>query len=243
MSFVSGLVAHYRCDDAAGANLVDAVAGLTLTQTNTPGSAAGVIGNGRTFATNQYAGRASDANFAPGDVNFGISVWVKFTADAAAAEAIFANRTSGAARNWQLYRGASGFILFDIFSASGTKSVNSTVAVPGGVWTHIIAWHNASADTLNVRVGGVTYTATTSGATPYSVAALVAVGANNNGSDQFLSGTVDELSFFKAIPTALEQSRLAAGWAYPFTSPARVTVPGQSVRYNPTTQPAPVSIP
>lgn len=222
MGFVSGLVAHYKCDESAGENFADVHGGLTFTQVNSPGTtAAGRINSARSFlsASSQHGTRASDANLNTGDIDFAISFWVRFTDAASGAEAVFAKRTSGSVRDYMIYRRSDAKMEFDIYTASGTIALVSTGdSVLAGALTHVIAWHDAAANTINMRVnGGAADSLTTAGAFPTTSAAVVQLGCYNNGSTGFLNGSIDELSFSKGLPTTAEQTRLAAGWAYPFS--------------------------
>lgn len=78
---LDGMVAYYRGEEAAGADALDAhTGGLTLAALNAPGSAAGKVGNCRTFS-----GEAGDQAFSSANAAFRLTgslmlvCWVRLT--------------------------------------------------------------------------------------------------------------------------------------------------------------------
>lgn len=208
-NLLTNLIEHYRCEEAAGANFVGAYAGLTLTAVNAPGSIAGKSGKARSF-DGANAVRSDDAAFSTGDIDFAISAWFLTSAQATATvQTIAGKRNSGSVREWQLYlrSNVDDLLEFVIYSGAGSAvgNVLSASAINYGQWNHVIAWHDATNNQVGLVLnGGTPQTAATSGA-PADTAASFHLAAVNTTPSQFLTGGIDEVSFWKRLLTADEQ--------------------------------------
>ena len=75
----TGLVSHYKLDEASGTTAVDSTGANNGTLTNNPAWTTGKIGNGLSFdGTNDYVNIANESNFDFERTNsFSASAWVK----------------------------------------------------------------------------------------------------------------------------------------------------------------------
>ncbi len=170
------LVAYWPLNEAAGANnaLDLHTNGLTLTQVDSPGSAAGkVYAGARTFdGSADYFKRTSETLLQAGDVDFTIAAWVYLTSKSATAMAVAKSGSSDAInpkRDFQLYY----LQTTDRYTWTAYRSVDSGVSVsadtfgapPADTWTLLVAWHSAATDTAGISINnGTPNTAATGGA-------------------------------------------------------------------------------
>lgn len=139
---LTGLVAYWALDEAAGAN--DALdkhsGGLTLTQVSSPGSAAGkVYAGARTFdGSSQYFSRASGAAIQTGGINFAVAAW--FYRAAGGVGIILARDNGGTEREFMLSATDTG-TNFVCYPADAYTSAASGIASTGG-WHLLIGWRD-----------------------------------------------------------------------------------------------------
>ena len=75
-TFLTGLYAYYKMDEASGSNAIDAAYGRKLLG-NVPGSAAGIINTSRSFPGNGGFFSSSHTDFSPGANHFFTTFWAK----------------------------------------------------------------------------------------------------------------------------------------------------------------------
>jgi len=229
---LNNLIAYWKEDEAAGANdALDAhTNGLTMTQTDNPGSAAGVINTARVLAANDYFSRIDDAWLSTGDVDFTISCWVYPTNLAFGGGQVAFSKYNivGGQREYLLYYNRVDHAPNDRFSFTVSSNGVVTQAVDantfGGVvnnsWYHLIAWHDAGSDEIGISVNDVADTL------PYALGvfdstAKPAMGVLYNGPAIVYQhiGRHDETGFWKSAPggggalTAAQRTALYNGGA------------------------------
>jgi hypothetical protein len=166
--------------------------------------------------SSQYVVMEDSASLSTGDIDFAIAAWVNVeTFDIGR---IACKRNADNVIEWELTNGAAGAFAFIIYNSTGA-TLNSTAyggsALSLGVWYHIVGWHDAAANTVNICVnGGTVYSAATTIAPSDSVAKF-RIGARHTTPELFYDGLVEDVRFYKRVLTAEERSALAAGYRGP----------------------------
>lgn len=207
---------YYACEDSDGADMTDASGnGQTLSQTNSPGSTTGLVGNCRTFtaASSMKAARASETILQTGDADFSILLWVYITA-ASDFQGFIGKYDGGGNSEWAFYEGATGTLQprFGI-STNGTSIDGTSVIdlgeVTTGAWHLLAAWHTASdkklrgsVDAGTVVVGSAYSGTITARSAPLTVGSL-------DGSAFYFGGRLDQIYYGS---TALTQAYI--DWYY-----------------------------
>ena len=151
MALIDNLAAYGKLDEAS-ANAIDSHSnGLTLTDTNTAGSAAGKINTGRQFdrASNRYFTRASESLLRIWERQFSQSVLGQFSINLDWSAQLVAKRNSSSSREVEIsLNGVSNKIAFELFGSSSTTIaiVTTAAAVSAGPWFHIVARHGQHLD-------------------------------------------------------------------------------------------------
>ena len=223
-TLLNNLISYWTLDEASGTR-ADSVGGNTLTDNNTVTSIAGVVSNAAVFtrANSEYLSHVSNAALQTGDISFTVATWFRKDSCASGSGEHVLGSKYGASKEWLLY---SGFwngnqcnVLLAV-SSDGT-TFNSQVektGVSGTAWHFVVAWHDATANTINVQVdnGTVASQAYSSGLTATSED--FALGKQYDVGE-YLNGRLDEFGFWKRTLTAAEKTCLynsGSGRTYPF---------------------------
>ncbi len=106
----------------------------------------------------------------------------------------------------------SGADRFELMIGDGTSSATvqaSSLGAPSlNTWYFVVAWHDSTADTINIQVnnGTVDNTAWSNGTRNADDG--LDVGRDGWGGDQYWNGRMDSLSFWKRVLTAQERTDL-----------------------------------
>lgn len=151
-TLLPNLVAQWKMNDASGANIADSIGSYTLTQAGTVGSAAGKIGNCRTFnGTTQYGVVAADATIAGVNSSFTWSTWVYLTGG----DRII-NIRNGGNFCFDLRYSAGDIVAFLGNGAGGfTSGYTVAVAPATATWHHVVVAYNVAADKIKTSFNGV----------------------------------------------------------------------------------------
>lgn len=215
-NLLTNLISHWKLDEASGSAL-DAYGSNDLTDIGSVGSVAGKINNARDFSGTKYFTRGDNADLSiAGSVDFTFACWVKID-DKSSTRAILSKfSNAGNQRAYAIdYLASSDRFRFYV-SSTGADSVIVTADTLGspstGTWYFIIAWHDATADTINIQVNNGTADSAAHSAGVYDNTAAFLLGARDGGS--YLDGALDEISFWKGrILTAGEKTALWNGGA------------------------------
>jgi hypothetical protein len=217
-SLLDDLVEAWPMNELSGPR-VGAHASISLTDNNTVGSTTGKLGNAASFvaANSEYLSIASAPSLEFGDTDFSIACWVKI--DVTGTNIIAAKR-SNTEFAWQLYQtvGGSNEIIFGINGTSFVSVANNPGERPStGVWYYVVAWHDATANTVNIQVNnGTVYSQSTGTVVPNTTTAPLKIGSNGT---YYSDIAVDQLILANRIWTADERSSLwnsGSGLVYPF---------------------------
>lgn len=214
----TGLVEWWSLDEASGSR-AGSHAGLTLTDNNTVGSAAGVLGNAASFAaaSSEWLS-SSSASIQPGTGDFSAVCWVKpatnFTTDGVGGGRIIQRRGQGGfgtVAGWQFAAYRTGTNVYVCNTGVDDGAGNSVIS--GSSTAHLIAttagfslvaltWDSA-ADTLRVYSNAAlvaTYTGSTGVGSLTQSGRDFTFGATQTGA-QAVDGEIDEGSFWTRLLT------------------------------------------
>lgn len=161
---LAGLVGYWGLDEAGGANnaLDKHTNALTLTQINSPGSAAGLVyASARTFSgASQYLTRASQALLQGGDNEMVWAAWVMLTAKTNLYPIIAKyDFYTNAGREYMLdyYNVADRFRLLVNTGAGNLVCTANTFGSPSlNTWYWVMAWHDPTANKVYINVNNGT---------------------------------------------------------------------------------------
>ena len=231
MAITDNLIAYYKLDETSG-NATDSTANAyTLTDRNTVGTGTGKINSGRVFvrASSEALSRSDNANLSAGNVDFAIQAWVKLTSKAG--NMLFVGKWNyvGSSREYDLgYDSAADRFIFKISidGASGgsviTATANAFGAPSTGVYYHLMAWHDATANTLNIVVNNGTVNSTSHSTGVFDGSSDFTIGGMYQSADDYADAAIDEVGFWRGrFPTSTERTSLyngGSGLAYPLTT-------------------------
>lgn len=215
---------YYTLDETSG-NAADSIGGNTLTANNSPGTAAGIISNARTFNTANASAQFFSASSSLTalkflQTTFSISLWVKVNQNFInnqSGKGIFkkSNLTTGTNRGWAIFEDivGQGGILFGC-SPDGTSGSQvdllSSTSIQADTWYNIVVYRNFGVEigiAINNELNGYE-------TTPYTGnIADTAAAVNLGPSDRTIATglmTIDEI----AIWTNFIPSSNQLAWLY-----------------------------
>lgn len=206
-----GLVAYWRLEEASGTRADATGRGNNLTDNNTVLSATGIFGNAADFEldNSESLSIADNTDLSTGDVTFTIPAWVNMESLPAAAMIASKANDAGAisAKEYWLYFDSSRF-RFRIFGSAANTAVADTFGAPStATWYHVVGWHDADADTINIQINNGDVDSVATSTTPNDAGTAFAIGATAAAEFPF-DGLIDEVGFWKRLLTAQEKTRL-----------------------------------
>lgn len=229
MAIVDNLVAYWKLDEASGSR-ADTVGSNTLTDNNSVGQNTGKISNCAQFnaASSRYLSIADNTAISMGDVDCTFMVWVYFDNKTASinGQRFFSKDDNGTNREYLVgYENTANkftIIVWGSSSGGNFKQVYATSfgAPSNSTWYCIFAWHDATANTVNISVNNGTTDSTAHTTGIYDGAAALQIGGYNSTA-QFMDGRLDEMGIWKRVLTSGERTALyngGSGLAYPFSS-------------------------
>ncbi|MGD8457414.1 MAG: SpvB/TcaC N-terminal domain-containing protein, partial [Anaerolineales bacterium] len=225
-SLNTGLVAYWDLDEESSTRF-DSIGSNHLADNNTVEYGAGKISNGADFvsANDEYLSIADNSNLSTGDVDFTVGLWVKL--DDKTSNRAFVWKGNGDQTNLEyalMYNAVADrfrFLITDNGIANYHHVDANTLGSPAiDTWYHIIAWHDAANDTLNIQVDNETADSIfyASGLTDTTYA--FALGGDQDQAS--FDGLMDEVGFWKKVLNADERASLynyGSGNTYPFSDP------------------------
>ena len=209
-------MAHWKLNESSGTR-ADSHGGNDLADFNTVTSAAGKIGSAASFAAinEESLGAADNAALSMGDIDFTIALWVWFdTLDFTG----LAGKWSTDSVEYLTYFDGTNLRFY--VSSDGTTSTNETnsQAISTSTWYLLVAWHDATANTINLSINNGATASTAHSTGVYDGDSALYFGRNEEGLSYF-SGRLDSVSIWKRLLTAAERSQLynsGNGLDYPF---------------------------
>lgn len=225
-SIANGLLAHWRLDEASGTRY-DSVGTNHLTSNNGVTSGSGILGNAAAFnyASMQYLSCSSNAVLQKGDVSFSFAAWVYMTQKTHFHFIVAKDGLASGQREYLAYYDKD----IDRYCAFVFRPTDVGISVAANnfgspalnQWHFIYVEHNASADTLTIRVNdGTPDTVSTGGALQTASNAEFQIGGDARFPTQYhMAGRIDSVSLWGRILTSDEQAALynaGVGLEYPF---------------------------
>jgi hypothetical protein len=224
MPITDNLVSFWELEEASGTRN-DAHSTNHLTSNNAVGMATGKVGNAASLvrASSQTLSRATNASLETGDVSWTLCAWAKLDAAAVAgSHAIFGKYDGGAFDGeFQIYLdtdfGATAAYAI-LYSAAGQRfATTGNGAFSLNTWAFVVAWHDATADTINVQINnGTIYSTATLGRSSSILSGAFVVGGFTTANNLF-HGLIDQAGYWKRALTVDERTTLynsGSGVAY-----------------------------
>lgn len=216
MSLLTDVVSVFELGEATGATRVDSMpAANDLADVNSVTQVAGIVGNAAGFvaASDTYLTHTSNASLQTGDISFGIAIWFQFKTaiHSAAHRWIICKDEFGANREWALfYNDTADRVRFYVFRADGTNIFVDWSSAPVlDTWYFALAWHDATTDTIYLKINnGTTVTAATGGALRAAGADAFHIGAPLGANGDNMEGWIDQAVFAKKAWSTVEQEQL-----------------------------------
>lgn len=209
----------YDLDEASGTRYDKTANASHLTDNNTVGAAAGIVGTSALFvaASTEYLSVADNVSISTGNIDFTIAAWLYLTDEGSLRSALSRWNATGGQREWELgYESATDkwfFSVSDDGAGTNLTTVREAVVVAVNTWNLVIAYHDAAADTINLKVNNGT---TTSAAFTFGVfdsTADLTIGGRHGGQSQLWEGRVDAAGFWKRVLSANDMAALWNGGA------------------------------
>lgn len=200
---LNNLIAYWPGDEANG-NLIDAhTNGLDLTDTNTVTASAGkVYATARqyTAANDEQHTRASEALIQAGDVEFTIASWCYL--DTNTADMSMCEKWVNDEEYILFYSNGNNRFRYgygDGAAAVGALNADTLGAPATSTWYLVIAWHDPTANTVNIQVNnGGADSAATSGAGGTGASNLTISGFPDPGGTRFWNGRIGPTAIWKS---------------------------------------------
>lgn len=232
MSLLDDLISYWKMDEASG-DALDAHSTNDLTDTNTVAAGTGIINGGRDFevGNSEYFNLADNAALSVGNIDFTFTAWVKLESKVADSSIVGKGGENDLPYNLDWGTTADRF-RFRVSSATGftnltTATANNLGSPSLATWYFIVAWHDATANTINIQVNNGT-----ADSAAYSAGSYDDTGAFRIGSfpfyNNYFDGLIDEVGFWKRILTTDEKTDLynsGAGLSYDDFGGAAATRP------------------
>lgn len=209
----TGLVSWWSLDETSGTRN-DSHGTNHLADSNTVLYGTGKISNAADFeATNsEYLSIADNASLRMGDIDFTVCAWIKAESTAASGIVLSKYDYGATQREFQLEVTSGAYAQF-IVSNNGTAITFlqwATFPISTGTWYFMVAWHDATANTINIQVNNGTALSTAHTTGVLNGTSSFAIGSRfNSGTPiSFFDGLVDEVSVWKRVLTADERTWL-----------------------------------
>lgn len=210
----SSLKAYWKLDEASG-NGVDSKGANTLTDNGSVTSAAGKIGNARGFdsAAVRYFSRGDTADLSAGNVDITFGCWVFMSVLLNPGDTLgLVSKWAGAGnREYTLFLDGNAnryaFSVSDDGTAQTDLTATNAAAPELNAWHFMLAWHDATANTLNIQVDDGAITTMTG----YASGLFDGTGdftLGSIGTALILNGFLDESFVTKRILTPVERTAL-----------------------------------
>lgn len=234
MPLTTSLISYWELEEASGTRN-DSHGSNHLTDNNTVLSATGKVGNAADFedTNSEYLNRADNAALSTGDIDFTFALWVKMESKSGTQNRIIAKGTATDEEYTIYHDSAADRFVFAVKGSAGSGNGNgigadTLGAVSLATWYFIVAWHDATANTLNIQVnnGGVDSVAHTFGV--YDGAGDFYIGAGYPFPGGYFDGLIDQVGFWKRTLTTQERTDLYNsdnGLSYAGLSPTATITP------------------
>ena len=208
----NNLVGYWKLDEASGQRN-DSSGTSHLTDNNTVTQAAGKVGNAAQFtrANSESLSVADPAALSMGDIDFTLAAWV-YLDSTANSIMVLCKGDLGASTYEYMIRFSSSAVLFETRMGNGvvnlTRQATTFGAPSTATWYLIIAWHDATANTVNICVNNGTVDSSSLLTGSYDSAYSFVMGNSSAGTTYYWDGRIDEVGIWKRVLTAGERTEL-----------------------------------
>ena len=216
----TGITHYWNMDEASG-NRADSVGSLTLTDTNTVTSAAGLISTAASFDRNnqEYFNTNSTSLANPG-ADWTFNCWAYFTNTTSNKEFFSKFESAGNQKSFIFRLGSDE--RFDLFISSDglnlDTTVNGTATLSVSTW-YMITLEYTSPNGWKAYINGSGTADIDTTGSMYTSTAKTYIGANVDLTSTTWDGLLDEVGFWSRVLTDSERTELynaGAGKTYPF---------------------------
>jgi hypothetical protein len=217
---ITDLVAYWKLDDLTW---LDSVGSVNLSNNGSVTVGVPKLGAGSAeFNGTNYLSVNNNSSLQTGNIDFTLACWINPVSVSGTKGILSKFDTGTDQREYQLF--TSGTSVQFVVSSQGVAGFIDNVATPTSTisldtWSFVVAWHDATAQTINIQVdNGTTYSASHSGGvfvgtSPFQVGTAVT-------DNLFWIGRIDEVALWKRLLTVAEISDLynsGSGLSYPFS--------------------------
>lgn len=198
-----------------GTTAYDAISTNDLTLTNGPTWAADSMGF--VGASSQYLTVNSNASLVMGDIDFTISMWVNDPAVAVSTYEYYISKgnPSSAGGEFGLLgglgtgSGPTGWRVRDAANSAqnaAPTSATCSVQMTSGAWSHLVFWHDSTANTLNIQLNGGTVSSQAWTGGVFAGTNTLRIGAGSGGN--YCTANIDEVGIWKRVLSADDRAWL-----------------------------------
>lgn len=204
----TNLEAWWSLDEASGTRN-DSHGSNHLTDNNTVGNTAGKVGNAAQFtkSNSEYLSISDNASLSSSDLDFAFGGWVYFSSLTGATGVLGKVTSSAANSEYAIDVDGTNLRVYQYYANGTAAKVLSYGTVSTSTWYFIVAWHDATSDTLNIQVNNGTplSTAYTNGfqnsTAPFNL-------GQAQSSAGFMNGYQDEFFFYRRLLSSDEREWL-----------------------------------
>lgn len=250
-SITDNLVAWWALDEESGTRY-DAHGANDLTDVNTVTFDTGIIGNAAQFtaANSEYLTIDDNAALSSGDIAFTIAIWAYLDNKSESSNPLVWKWTAAGAQSeyyirYVLSSDTFGFSVSDDGTNENTIAADSLGGVSTGTWYFVVAWHDPSADTINIQIDNGIVDSASHNTGLYDSTSVFNLGATSVLT-KLWDGRQDNAAIFKEVLSADQKTCLynsGAGRAYadlatcdtgPTATPTETGTPVPTATFTPT---------
>jgi hypothetical protein len=204
-SITNNLIFHFKMNEASGSAL-DSFGSNNLTDNGSVGSAAGQVGNARSFssASTQFFDLADNDEISTGDIDFTYFAGFYIT-DETANQPILRKGNATYDECIILYQSGPDNLI--AFMKDLGANVVSSGTITGNAWHSVFVWYDSTADTWNMKVDGTSSTPTT-GVTGGNTSTPGPLEIGRSAGPIYFNGRIDQVMFWKRLLTIDEMTTI-----------------------------------
>lgn len=208
------LEGYWRLEETSGTRSDSSGGTNNLTSNNGVSYATGKQGNAAAFTagSGQYLSIADNNTLSVADVDFCWAGWIYPTLNNGSIMAVASKGTSTTTAwaiqiNWSTSK-----IYLDVYNSGGTLTYvgcDNFGTLTTNTWYYVMAWHDATANTITISVNGVATSAAHTGGSRDESGAYLIGAYGSEAPSRYFQGRIDEVAFWNGyVPTSTERSWL-----------------------------------
>lgn len=203
---LTGAEAFWTLNETSG-NRADSVGSNTLTDSGAVGYDTGKVNNAARFDNSADQLSITDnASLSFSDEDMTVAFWVYYDGTSFSSHLIGKWGTGG--HEWAVYQPSSGGPRFIVtHNGSTTALVTESTALTVGTWNFVVAWHDSTANTINIQVNNGTIRSTAHSLGLYNGTSAFTVG-NTSTLGTNLDGRIDAAGVWRRVLTSDEKNYL-----------------------------------